>query len=326
VVFFKLQLVMFFEGIRSERQLMQMAADRLSVRWYLGYDLGESLPDHSSLTRIRARYGVELFRRFFDGVVEQCQQAGLVWGKELYVDGTKVEANASVDSLQPRFFVEAHLNSLFDTQTKETDQQTSQAEARSSEAGQWEEAPIPIELPVSLSQEQQEELSQQNAQHHHWIERLGAQNRRVTSPGYQRLADFLVSTTDPDATLMETKQGSDMGYRTHYVVDGGCKLRLSSRHDCGPKSSTQFSGKSGFSSTKDLVLTLKLHRYVSPRQRDVPALRYWKDSMMLSKKAQKSSPSCTLLQTLSRLPAQHCSYWKRLKVCGKSVILLSDVG
>ena len=46
VVFFKLQLVMFFEGIRSERQLMRHAADRLSIRWYLGYNLGEPLPDH----------------------------------------------------------------------------------------------------------------------------------------------------------------------------------------------------------------------------------------------------------------------------------------
>ena len=45
VVFFKLQLVMFFEGLRSERQLMRVAADRLSVRWYLGYDLHEALPD-----------------------------------------------------------------------------------------------------------------------------------------------------------------------------------------------------------------------------------------------------------------------------------------
>src|SRR2546421_4586787 len=109
VVFFKLQLVMFFEGIRSERQLMRQAADRLSVRWYLGYDLHEPLPDHSSLTRIRERYGVEVFRRFFDAIVEQCQQAGLVWGKELYIDATKVQANASRDSVKPRFAVEAHL-------------------------------------------------------------------------------------------------------------------------------------------------------------------------------------------------------------------------
>lgn len=95
IVFFKLQLVMFFEDIRSERLLMRHAADRLSVRWYLGYDLNEPLPDHSSLTKIRTRYGLEVFRRFFDAIVEQRQQAGLVWGKEMYVDGTKVAANAA---------------------------------------------------------------------------------------------------------------------------------------------------------------------------------------------------------------------------------------
>ncbi len=82
-MFFKLQLVLFFEGVRSERQLMRQAADSLSIRWYLGYNLDESLPDHSSLTRIRTRYGVGVFRRFFEAVVDQCQQAGLVWGKEL---------------------------------------------------------------------------------------------------------------------------------------------------------------------------------------------------------------------------------------------------
>src|SRR5436305_7013467 len=113
VVFFKLQLVMFFEGLRSERQLMRHAADRLSVRWYIGYDLGEPLPDHSSLTHIRERYGVDVFRRYFEKIVEQCQEAGLVWGKELYIDATKVEANASLDSLTPRFAVEAHLANVF---------------------------------------------------------------------------------------------------------------------------------------------------------------------------------------------------------------------
>jgi Transposase domain (DUF772) len=79
---------MFFDGIRSERLVMQLAADRLSVRWYVGYNVDEPLPDHSSLTRIRERYGVELFRYFFEAIVDQCQQAGLVWGKELYVDAS----------------------------------------------------------------------------------------------------------------------------------------------------------------------------------------------------------------------------------------------
>ena len=45
VVFFKLQLIMFFEGIRSERQLMETAAMRLDHRWYIGYDLNEKVPD-----------------------------------------------------------------------------------------------------------------------------------------------------------------------------------------------------------------------------------------------------------------------------------------
>jgi transposase len=118
IVFFKLSLVMFFEGIRSERLLMGHAADRLSILWYLGYDLDEPLPDHSSLTRIRERYRVEVFRRFFEAIVDQCQQAGLVWGKELYFDATKVQANASMESVKPRFFVEAHLADLFRAHTR----------------------------------------------------------------------------------------------------------------------------------------------------------------------------------------------------------------
>lgn len=229
VVFFKLQLVMFFEGIRSERLLMRHAADRLSVRWYVGYDLDEPLPDHSSLTRIRTRYGVEKFRRFFEAIVDQCQQAGLVWGKELYIDGTKVEANASLDSLKPRFYVEAHLDSLFGQAHEETthsaEQEIRQEEGASSTLGEQEERQAAVPLPTSLAPQAHEELSQQNAARHDWIEQLGAQDRSATSRGYQRIADLRVSTTDPDATLMETKHGSDMGYRTHYVVDGG-KARI----------------------------------------------------------------------------------------------------
>src|SRR3954452_17411335 len=115
VVFFKLQLILFVAGLRSERQLMQVVADRLSLRWYLGYDLREPLPDHSSLSRIRERYGLDVFRRFFETIVEQCIAAGLVWGQELYLDATKVAANAALASLQPRFAVEAHLAQLFAT-------------------------------------------------------------------------------------------------------------------------------------------------------------------------------------------------------------------
>jgi transposase len=225
IVFFKLQLVMFFEDIRSERLLMRHAADRLSVRWYIGYDLGEPLPDHASLTRIRTRYGVDVFRRFFEKIVEQCQQEGLVWGKELYFDGTKVAANAGKESLKPRFFIEAHLESLFGEAGMEpaesAEQEPLQEERAGCHASEPEEGQAPVPLPISLSPQEREELSQHNEARHDWIEELGAQDRQQTSRGYQRVADFQVSTTDPDATLMLTKNGADLGYHTHYVVDGG---------------------------------------------------------------------------------------------------------
>ena len=120
VVFFKLQLIMFFEGIRSERRLIETASLHLAHRWYLGYGLDEPLPDHSSLTRIRQRLGLAVFERFFEHVVDRCQQAGLVWGRELFFDATKVRANAALNSVVPRFYLQAkaqaqeHLAALFE--------------------------------------------------------------------------------------------------------------------------------------------------------------------------------------------------------------------
>jgi transposase len=76
-VLFRLQLVMFYEGIRSERELMRIDSDRLSARWYVGYDLHEPLPDHSSLARIRDRFGLWVFHEFFERIVQLCVEAGL---------------------------------------------------------------------------------------------------------------------------------------------------------------------------------------------------------------------------------------------------------
>jgi transposase len=214
VVFFKLQLVLFFEDLRSERQLMEIAADRLSIRWYLGYDLSEPLPDHSSLTRIRQRYGLEVFRRFFEEIVELCIEAGLVWGEELYFDSTKVEANASVDSLLPRFAVEAHLEKLFE------DRKTLQTEDGASGS------PPNVGLGLLPTAENQE-LRVQNARAKgDWISRNGAQDRSFKGRR-PRTSDWRASKTDPDATPMKwpKKGATSLGYQVHYAVDGG-KARI----------------------------------------------------------------------------------------------------
>jgi len=187
------------------------------------------LSSSSNCNWFRERYGVEVFRRFFEAIVEQCQQAGLIWGKELYFDGTKVAANAGMESLTPRFFSDAHQSDLLGTGNEEaaesmepSSSQEGQS-ARDSEEQQKRQAPV--ELPTALSHEEHAALCQHNAQRHAWIEEVGAQDRRVTSHNYQRLADYQVSTTDPDATVMQTKGGVDLGYHTHMVVDGG-KARI----------------------------------------------------------------------------------------------------
>jgi len=230
VVFFKLQLVMFFEDIRSERLLMRQVADRLSVRWYLGYDLDEPLPDHSTLSKIRLRYGLSVFRRFFEAIVEQCREAKLVWGKELYFDSTQVNANADLDSLTPRFAVEArkaiqeHLAALF---AGEEAKHENAKESTISDGPLAEGLPADTSspslttLPTASTAALQEELAANNAARHDWIEQEGRQQREVSGQ-YQRTADLRISTTDPDATPMRLKGGGvHLGYHTHYVVDGG---------------------------------------------------------------------------------------------------------
>ena len=89
VVFFKLQLIAFFEGIRSERRLMETVNLNLAHRWFIGYDLDEPVPDHSSLSKIRERFGLEVFQLFFERIVELCIEARLVWGEELFLTAPK---------------------------------------------------------------------------------------------------------------------------------------------------------------------------------------------------------------------------------------------
>ena len=207
VVFFRLQLVMFFEGIRSERELMRVAADRLSVRWYLGYDLHEPLPFHSSLTRARERFGVGVFRGFFDAIVERCAEAGLVWGKELFFDATKVRADADVDSLHSRAIVENHLEGLF-------------GQADEDELSEGAEPPAaPDAMLPSYGDRKLREMNA--ARGRDWISGNGRQDRAYRSGSRRRTADRMVSTTDPDATPMPFGEKTRLGYRAHYVVDGG---------------------------------------------------------------------------------------------------------
>jgi transposase len=95
----RLMLAGFFAGIVHDRKLMREAQVNLAMRWFAGYRLHEQLPDHSSLTRIRQRWGEERFRRIFERTVQTCIAAGLVDGETVHVDATLVRGNVSWESV-----------------------------------------------------------------------------------------------------------------------------------------------------------------------------------------------------------------------------------
>ena len=98
----RLMLAGFFQGIVGDRHLMREAQVNLAIRWFAGYRLDEALPDRSSLTCIRQRWGTALFRRVFERTVAQCVAAGLVSTETVHVDATLIRADVSWESLTTR--------------------------------------------------------------------------------------------------------------------------------------------------------------------------------------------------------------------------------
>jgi transposase len=91
----RLMLAGFFAGIVHDRKLMREAQVNLAMRWFAGYRLHEQLPDHSSLTRIRQRWGEERFKHIFQRTVDICRAAGLVDGETVHIDATLIRADVS---------------------------------------------------------------------------------------------------------------------------------------------------------------------------------------------------------------------------------------
>jgi len=114
----RLMLAGFLLGIVHDRRLMREAQVNLAIRWFAGYGLHETLPDHSSLTRIRRRWGVERFRRIFQRTVQACVAAGIAKGEIVHVDASLIRADVSWESLCVRY-VEASADANADASDEE---------------------------------------------------------------------------------------------------------------------------------------------------------------------------------------------------------------
>jgi len=95
----KMMLLLILYNVRSERELMNTLPMRLDWLWFLDYDLDSEIPNHSVLSKARTRWGVEAFQRFFERIVWQCVEAGLVDGSRLFMDSSLVQADASNNSV-----------------------------------------------------------------------------------------------------------------------------------------------------------------------------------------------------------------------------------
>jgi transposase len=97
-VILKMMLLLIFYNVRSEREMMDTIPERLDWLWFLGYDLDDDIPNHSVLSKARSRWGVCAFQSFFDNVVLQCVDAGLVDGSKVFMDSSNILADASNNS------------------------------------------------------------------------------------------------------------------------------------------------------------------------------------------------------------------------------------
>ena len=99
-VVLKLIFLLFYENVPSERALLERLSMRLDWLWFCGYDLDDALPDHSVLSKARHRWGKAVFAEFFQRVLGQCIDAGLVDRSVAHMDSSMIDGNASKDKLR----------------------------------------------------------------------------------------------------------------------------------------------------------------------------------------------------------------------------------
>ena len=134
VVFFRFMMIGYLENIISDRQIIKTASLRLDMLYFIGYDIDEALPWHSTLSRTRQLYGEEVFKKLFKEVLKQCIDKGMVAGKRQSIDSVLVKANASMDSVIEREILKDA--EQYADELKEDDVQQKQQEQKQTETEQ----------------------------------------------------------------------------------------------------------------------------------------------------------------------------------------------
>jgi transposase len=101
-IYFRSLLIGYFEGIGAERGIAWRLADSLALRRFVGIDLNENTPDHSTISRTRRLIDVDTHREVFGWVLGVLADRGLLKGQRIAIDATTLEANAAMRSIVRR--------------------------------------------------------------------------------------------------------------------------------------------------------------------------------------------------------------------------------
>jgi transposase len=186
-VLMKMMLLLVLYNVRSERELTRDIPLRLDWMWFLGYDIDETPPNHSVLSKARIRWGEKLFKELFQRILIQAVESGLVDGDKLFADSSLVDADASRNSVKRLSNMK-----VLDTAYEEL-------------VNRLEENELPDKEEVIEDGENQREEEKKKG-------------------GYKRVNDSHKSTTDGDATLAKDKNGTKLRYKVHRSVDEKCEI------------------------------------------------------------------------------------------------------
>ncbi|MCL6220981.1 IS1182 family transposase [Zunongwangia pacifica] len=213
VVFFKLCLVGYLENIISDRKLMEHCSMRLDILYFIGYDIDEGLPWHSTISRTRQLFPEEVFESVFTKVFSLCVEAGMVSGHTQAIDSAPVKANASMDTLElkvPEEQLESHLRRVRHISAMDKDQPFRKSKVDKSDKGQRS---------ITANEQELQAISSRNKR---WSkdqdQRPGSGNKgsKYTSNKTH------YSPTDPDARIsVKPGKARKLNYLCNMAVDTG---------------------------------------------------------------------------------------------------------
>lgn len=219
IVLLKLMFLLFYENIPSERDLMARLPLRIDWLWFCGYDIDQKTPHHSVLSKARRRWGKEAFSKFFQCILQQCIDAGLVDGETVYVDSSMINANAGKDRLQTHLRLAGA--SVYDRLEK-ADGKTMEEDSIKNASERTDISETPSTAPPAGKEKPMESTETMESKDSGKDSNLKLSSTGSCDIDTSPRPGQAISPVDPDARVGKKYGESTLGYKDHRTVDHRC--------------------------------------------------------------------------------------------------------